>query len=88
MEQQSSCTEVTILHELDLGQHTLFVLSDGGMDLIANDEQTVSLADNALHFTGDEAYRLFTALHEHFKQQETSSQQRKGKHGSAHDDVC
>lgn len=72
MDQHPSSEPITILHELDLGQHTLFVLSDGSIDLVANDEQTAYLADNALHFTGNEAYQLFTALHEQFKHKEPS----------------
>ena len=39
------------------------------MDLLANDEQTPYLADNALHLDSDETYRLFISLHEQFKQQ-------------------
>ena len=59
---------IAILHELDLGCHTLFLLSDGSMDLLANDEQTPYLAENALHLDSDETYRLFISLHEQYKQ--------------------
>ena len=60
---------IAILQELDLGCHTLFLLSDGSMDLLANDSETPSLAENALHLDSDETYRLFISLHEQFKQQ-------------------
>ena len=40
MTQQSSHKTVTIQHELDLGQHTLFLLSDDSMDLLAHHEHT------------------------------------------------
>jgi hypothetical protein len=58
---------VSILHELDLGLHTLFLMSDGSIDLLANDEQTPYLADNGLHLDGDETYRLLISLQEQFK---------------------
>ncbi len=67
MEQQFSHESVAILHELDLGQHTLFIMSDGSIDLLANDEETPYLADNALHLDSNEAYRLFISLREQFK---------------------
>jgi hypothetical protein len=59
---------VILLHELDLGQHTLLLMSDGSSDLVANDEHTPYLADNGLSFDRDETYRLFIALHEQFQQ--------------------
>jgi hypothetical protein len=67
MEQESSPQSVSILHELDLGQHTLFIMSDGSIDLLANDERTSYLADNGLRLDSDETYRLFTSLQEQFK---------------------
>jgi hypothetical protein len=39
MAQQPVPENVSILHELDLGQHTLFIRSDGSIDLLANDEE-------------------------------------------------
>jgi hypothetical protein len=69
MRQQPALESVAIFQELDLGWHTLFLLSDGSMDLLANDEQTPYLAENALHLDSDETYRLFISLHEQFKQQ-------------------
>lgn len=68
MEHQFSQETVSTLHELDLGQHTLFLMSDGSIDLLANDEQTPSLADNGIRLDCDETYRLFISLHEQFRQ--------------------
>jgi hypothetical protein len=68
MEQQLSHETMSILHELDLGQHTLFILSDGSIDLLAKDEQIPYLADNGLSLDSDETYRLFISLQEQFKQ--------------------
>lgn len=64
---------VSILHELDLGQHTLFLMSDGSMDLLANDEHTPYLADNKLCLDSMEVYRLFISLQEQFQQGEGHS---------------
>jgi len=66
MEQVFSCETVSILHELDLGQHTLFMMSYGSMDLLTNDGQTLSLVENGLHLESDETYRLFVCLQEQF----------------------
>jgi hypothetical protein len=52
------------LHELDLGQHTLFIMSDGSID----DEQTPYFADNMLSLDSEETYHLYISLHEQFKQ--------------------
>ena len=68
--QQPGEESLAILQELDLGCYTLFLMSDGSMDLLANDEQTPHLADNALHLDSDETYRLFISLHEQYKQQQ------------------
>jgi hypothetical protein len=68
MEQQLSHETMSILHELDLGQHTLLILSDGSIDLLANDKQTPYFADNGLSLDSDEAYRLFISLQEQFMQ--------------------
>lgn len=67
MEQHCSHEDVSILHEVDLGRHTLFMMSDGSIDLLANDHQTPYLADNGLSLDSDETYRLFISLHEQFK---------------------
>ena len=74
-EQQAALESLAILHELDLGYHTLFLMSDGSIDLLANDEQTPYLAENMLHLDSDETYRLFISLHEQFKQQQARMEQ-------------
>lgn len=79
MKQQSSQETVSILHELDLGQHTLFIMSDGSIDLLANDEQTPSLADNGMRLDSDETYRLFISLHEQFRTETTGSAAPRGE---------
>lgn len=66
MEQEFSRRAVSILHELNLGEHTLFIMSDGGIDLLANDEQISYLADNGMSLNSDETYRLFISLQEQF----------------------
>ncbi len=63
----------SLLHELDLGQHTLFIMSDGSIDLLDNDEETPYLAENGLHLDSEETYRLFISLHEQWKQKKCSS---------------
>ncbi|HLG65071.1 MAG TPA: hypothetical protein VKY19_24250 [Ktedonosporobacter sp.] len=73
MEQPFSSKCVSTLHQLDLGQHTLFLMSDHSMDLLANDEHAPFLADNVLRLDSDETYRLYISLHEHFKQHRTVS---------------
>jgi len=65
MMQQPLDESASILYELDLGLHTLLLMSDGSIDLLANDEQTRSL--DGLHLDKDETYRLFISLHEQFK---------------------
>jgi hypothetical protein len=60
---------VCILHELDLGLHTLVLMSDGSIDLLANQEQRPAFAQAGLHLDSDETYRLFISLHEQFKRQ-------------------
>lgn len=68
MEQGFSSESASILHELDLGQHILFIMNDGSIDLLANNEQTLYLPDNGIHLDSDETYRLFTSLQEQFLQ--------------------
>lgn len=68
--QPCSPQTVCILHELDVGQHTLFILSDGSIDLLANDEAFPYLADNILHLSSDEVYKVFISLQEQFRQKE------------------
>jgi len=67
MEQLCLHEPVSILHELDLGQHTLILMSEGSIDLLANDAQTPSLADSGLSLDSDEMHRLFISLQEEVK---------------------
>lgn len=67
MTHQSSQESVSLLRELDVGQHTLFIYDEKSIDLLANDEHTSSLADNALRLDSDETYHLFISLQEQFK---------------------
>ena len=69
-EQQPALVSLALLQELDLGGHTLLLMSDGSIDLLADEEQTPCLAEHALHLDSDETYRLFISLHEYFKQQD------------------
>jgi hypothetical protein len=70
MSVQHAPETVSILQELDLGQHMLCIMSNGSIDLLVNDEQTPSLAENRISLTHEETYRLYTSLHTHFQQQE------------------
>lgn len=70
MRQQAALEHVAILQELDLGGHTLLLLSDGSLELIAKQEQAPDLTHMGLQLDRDETYRLFLSLHEQFKQQQ------------------
>ena len=59
---------VTVLHEIDLGAHHLFIMSDQSIDLLADEEQAPSVADNVISLDADETYRLLISLQEVFKQ--------------------
>src|SRR5260370_37492569 len=67
MDREDYQESISILYELDLGRHTLLLLSDGSIDLLANQEQTPDLAETGLHLDSDETYRLFISLHEQLK---------------------
>jgi hypothetical protein len=58
----------TVLHEIDLGAHHLFVMSDQSIDLMA-DDQAPRVADNVLTLDACETYRLLLSLQEVFKQE-------------------
>jgi hypothetical protein len=60
-------THVTVLQEIDLGAHHLFIISDQSIDLMA-DEQAPYVADNMLSLDACETYRLLISLQEVFKQ--------------------
>lgn len=57
----------TVLREINLGAHSLFVMSDQSIDLLA-DEDTPYVADTVLSLDASEAYRLMICLQEVFKQ--------------------
>jgi hypothetical protein len=59
--------QVTVLHEIDLGAHHLFIMSDLSIDLLA-DEDAPYVADNMFSLDADETYRLLISLQEVFKQ--------------------
>ena len=58
----------TVLHEIDLGAHHLFIMSDQSIDLLADEEQAPYVADNVISLDADETYRLLISLQEVFKQ--------------------
>ncbi len=60
-------SSVTVLREIDLGVHHLFIMSDQSIDLLA-DEQMPYVADNLLSLDAYETYRLMICLQEVFKQ--------------------
>ena len=68
MSLQSELESIAILQELDLGCHILLLLSDGSMELIANQVSSPDLTHTGLQLDRYETYRLFISLHEQFKQ--------------------
>ncbi|MBE3558845.1 MAG: hypothetical protein IMW89_06420 [Ktedonobacteraceae bacterium] len=67
---QHETTAASLLHELDLGQHRLCLMSDGSIGLFHKEEQTSSHQhDNRICLDHDETYRLFVSLHELFRQE-------------------
>lgn len=60
-------TEITILQELNLGKHTLFIMQDRSIDIVDFESSAAYLADNGIRLDGHETYRLFISLHELFK---------------------
>ncbi len=58
---QASSEEVSALRELDLGRHTLLVMSDKSISLLANDEEMYH-ADNVTALDCEETYRLLAEL--------------------------
>lgn len=68
MEHEVSWEAASLLHELDLGLHTLLIRSDGSIDLLAHEKpQPSSLPSPVLRLNSDETYRLFISLHEQFR---------------------
>lgn len=58
-----------LLHELNLGQHTLLLLSDGSIEVFATTGPTPALSSNSIQLDREETYRLFISLHEQFREQ-------------------
>jgi hypothetical protein len=58
---------VPVLHELQLGRHTLFILADNSIDLLDLSGEAPYLAENGLHLDSEETYRLLISLQEQFK---------------------
>ena len=50
---------------MNIGRHTLFIMDDGTIALLVNEDQKRNEEDNGIQLTADEAYRLLVALHEH-----------------------
>jgi hypothetical protein len=91
MEQQGSRETVSILQELDLGRHTLFMMSDGSIDLLANDHQTPYLADNGLSLDSDLSSRAVStgkAVEHADKQKDQARSLAKATHGAGLRAVC
>lgn len=61
-------SSLTVLHEIDLGAHHLFVMSDQSIDLLADEERAPYVAENVLSLDADETYRLLISLQEVFQQ--------------------
>ncbi len=59
--------QVTVLQEIDLGAHHLFIMSDQSIDLMAG-KQAPYVTDNVLSLDACETYRLLISLQEVFKQ--------------------
>ncbi len=56
---------ISILQELDLGHHHLFILSDGSIAMFAHSASTPA---RGIHLDSEETYRLFISLHHQFQQ--------------------
>jgi hypothetical protein len=68
MQQHFLPEEASVLRELDLGQHTLFIMSNQTIDLLANDEEAYH-ADNVMTLDHEETYKLLTSLQTLFQQE-------------------
>lgn len=60
-------THMTVVREINLGQHILFLMSDQSIDVMRS-ESTPYVADNVLSLDHCEAYRLMISLQEMFKE--------------------
>lgn len=59
--------DAIILHEINLGQHHLFLMSDQSIELMRK-EETVYIANNIISLNNIETYRLLICLQELFKE--------------------
>jgi len=66
MEHQFLPVGASVLHELDLGQYTLFIMQDRSIDIVDFEGSAPYLADNGIRLDSDETYRLFISLYELF----------------------
>ena len=66
---------VTLLRELDLGQHILLIMNDGSIEVLIQDEQR---SYNGIYLNSDETYRLFLSLQEQLRE-EQEAWARRGK---------
>ena len=60
-------TGVTVIREINLGQHVLLLMSDQSIDLM-RDESIPCVAENVLSLDNCEAYHLMISLQEMFKE--------------------
>jgi hypothetical protein len=58
---------ITVLHEINLGAHHLFIMSDQSIDLLATEQAPLG-AGNVLSLDSCETYRLLLSLQEVFRQ--------------------
>ncbi|MGH2478460.1 MAG: hypothetical protein ACRDHW_02230 [Ktedonobacteraceae bacterium] len=66
MEYHFSQETASIHQERDLGQHTLIIMNDNSIHLLANDGHIPSLADDGMSLDSEETYHLFVSLKEQF----------------------
>ena len=64
---------VALLHELDVGEHTLLIMDDGSIEVLVQDEQG---SYNGIRLESDETYRLFLSLQEQFRGEQQARAQR------------
>jgi hypothetical protein len=57
----------TVIQEIHLGAHHLFIMSDQSIEVLA-DEHALSGAEHVLSLDSGETYRLLISLQEAFKQ--------------------
>jgi hypothetical protein len=67
MGMMSRDTHATIIREINLGQHVLFLMSDQSIDVMCS-EAAPYVADNMFSLDSVEAYHLMISLQEMFKE--------------------